>query len=1666
MADNRDLREEMGQSPFQQLGAPAEDTLEWSPFKVAAQHVSGKRRRWYRPSAAERARWEKDANQRKLARQKLEELTALQLRTVKEGGVAAEVPIAILNEYYGRGLITAEERDHYRTLALSHQLSDGTRESQVYVMHLVEEGLIPTPVAAKALGLKPQEYSMRAASELQRGGQEMRAATIEEQGIPTIGAGPDETPTSRSLSSIISAHRNGKISLSRAYAQVRELALSQGQTQQAWAALTLNAGLPANTIPTAPSVEADIIGSFKHYARRVGQIGGALLALPEQLVLRSRAGTLTWKDVLDATDVALRGGTLQESILEKRIRELPKNPSKSELAAAILMGVGGDLFQDPLSLGWGVTRVPAQGGAMLGAIEKAVGSVGRDLSLGDRAVSGMRTFLQRVVPDLDTVAFAAGRTPGDIAFLSKRLSRIAMRDGLNRADALAAADQVIGKTQQLIRTQWRVGGQPFNLGALVRRPPTRNIEEAVRTEAKKVVERATDWVEKKLPEGELRYGPEFAELEGPLRAEAWEAGVHPPELAQVRTNRYIAERLIDLSKRHGGPLRAFADNVNKFISARGTVPQEDMAALQMMMGKYKNREMLFQAMLTQPVSDLEKAERELVGRYLGWYPRKVTSQEFAEHTGLEIGEVWQIPDAKRLELTLRSTGEYTGREQIAKILREARAPVTPQEAAKVVEEAVPPSAAREAATAAPAASAGPAPLQVISGTPDEVAAAARGEEAAAKALEIPPATPPSTSELLTQRIDLEALPPKARRIMETGDELANRYVWARQHLEANGMSLGDKGIGYLTHLAPKEQVSRTVPGSDPWFMKAATFEHPTLAEWMRAAFPDRDIPAFMTDPLELGKTYGKGMAWGELFRDLGDFASTYGVNAKGIDPNAAKVLGYTPIMTTRAGVDLGAWEAITHPSVVGALKQNLLPEGVSDWLGRQLTPDNPIIAGVKHAMRAPRMSVLNSLTFLNAQVPDQVASLLLSRGAEIGKYAPGLRVTLHAMTADAMDAASAVAPHGALMDLKYGLFRGGVGIMDNLDEAVFRPMRENVLMDGMARAFRQHDIPDQRVRDVLTELKEGGILGQGYAGYLARSEGLMGAVESGFDKLIDNTLGWGVRLGGEFEDIARGSHYAAMRFSGLSPVDAFRRTFEGFPAYGPEFQSPLGQKLLRPLMYFSTYFMQRSSQVGIGIANRPALGYALYHMPHLWREAVLTPTQQAMFETEANPYALQPQFVPWKWDWWPYSNVPDTPALQKIKEATIPTIAMRFPPLEIIGDAARLLGIGNQGDSPVQAFYNSLHPWFRAAGYAFKGDWQRAARTAFPLTSRVLSLMNVGEPPTSASVYGLFKQAGIPATQEHPPDPAIATGLKQLRDFENLTASTTGFLVRPVFLPQIARDMTMHDFDRVNGVRLSLDKPPLIPQGRQLLDVKKGAAAEGVYPLPTEKQVQAWVASGQSLNQMLATGKERAWEVLTGTPEQQATVPDLTLEDWKKAMREGKPQPISPTALGELNKQRLEWKQPAITLEQARMLQEKQVPMSLPAIRKAMSGEIPAESGYCARWLQQTLWGHSGEGNAIQMGPAMVRHGWTPVEDGVPKPGDVQISTEYGSDPNGHIGFVGKNPKTGELGLLSNYEGNVGFIPLRGGQLYRPPTTNALDILSQYPMPLPPMEEAKSDEQP
>jgi len=1501
-----------------------------------------------RPQPKRRAKPEAVAKleqaERKSARQELERLTALILRPIGEGGISAEIALGAANGFYGKGLITAQELGHYRRLALKNQLSDGRREDQLYVLQLAEEGLVPPPVAAKALGIKPQEVSMRAAQPL--------------------------SETEKAVEGILSAHREGKIGLGRAYAQVHELALTPWETQQANTILTLDAGLPANATPTARPIEASVLANLKYLGSRLLHVGGAVLALPEQLWLKSRAGPLTAEDVLDLSYTALRGGTREEMFTEKRIAALPKNASLMQMAVAMGTGMLEDSVNDPVFLAsFLVGYTPVAGAKAASLMRAAAIRVGQQFGLEESVAARMGTFLAQRTAKMDVVAFGAGRSPGEIATVRRGLHNILRRNGVEKSIARKIEDAVIGRAQASVRKQWRIAGQPI-YGNLVRRPAVRNIEDTIRANAVSRVERAISWVEKNVPAGELRPSPQYDPLGGALRAEAWEAGVHPQALAEIRLDRLVGERLRDLAEAEKTPLRSLGNHLKQFFTVRGTVPQEDMAALQVIVGKHTNQAHLFEAMLTQPVAKMAKGDRELVGRYLGWYPRKVTSPEFSELTGIAVGDIWQIPDAKRLELVLRATNEYTGEAQIEAALRGGK------------------------------------------------------------------------SAFLSRRVDLTLLPPKAQQILKTGDELAARYEWALGRMRQEGMDLGDKGVGYLTHLAPREGVARQLPGGDPWFAREATFEHPTLAEWMRAADPKaKNIPPFITDPLVLGRAYGRGMAWGTLLKDLTEYSATYGFPAKGIRPEAAELLGYTPILTKRAGIDLGAWEAVAKPHVVKALKEHLLPEGVSDYLGMQLTPDHPLLRTARHLMRAPRMSVLNSLSFLNAQVPDQMASMIISGFADTEKYLPGLRLALRAMSADVGDALSAVAPHGALQDLKCGLMRGGVGFIDIMDEKLFAPLRNNVIAASIGRAMGRRPTNPALSAAILRELTEGNILGQGYAMSLARHpEPLVGPL----DKLLDNTIGWGVRIGGAFEDVSRGAHYAAKRLSGWSPTDTARSTFAGYPAYGREYQAPF-LRYAGQVQYFLTYTAQRSTQVPAKILERPVFGYALYHYPQLWREAVLTPTQKQMFESSGNPQRMQPQYLPWRWDWWPYSNVPSSPTLDKIKEASIPTLAIRFPMLEILGDMSRLLGIGNPGATTAQAIGRAMHPWIRATGQLMRGDWEGAWKTASPLTQRVLKLGQVGKPVPAERIERLLRNAGLPSSQKEPPRPEDVEALKFLEDFSFATGQATGLLTRTVYLPRVLRDMSMPELDELNQLRRSEGKPPLPPQTRQANQLREAAQKAGVYPAPTLSQAREWVAQGHGLQEMLAIGQERWRRSLP----RDTRVPAGTEREKR----------VDETAawLAKVNERRAQWKLEPIEPWQMEILANRRVPTTTVALQRALRGDFPADPGYCSRWLQLNLSGTAGHGDANELGPWLETQGLHPTSD-PPRVGDILISPEYGSDPAGHIGFVAKDPETGTLRLYSNYEGKVGFIDLRGGTVYRAPQTSVLDLVSRFPLPLPPME--------
>jgi hypothetical protein len=188
----------------------------------------------------------------------------------------------------------------------------------------------------------------------------------------------------------------------------------------------------------------------------------------------------------------------------------------------------------------------------------------------------------------------------------------------------------------------------------------------------------------------------------------------------------------------------------------------------------------------------------------------------------------------------------------------------------------------------------------------------------------------------------------------------------------------------------------------------------------------------------------------------------------------------------------------------------------------------------------------------------------------------------------------------------------------------------------------------------------------------------------------------------------------------------------------------------------------------------------------------------------------------------------------------------------------------------------------------------------------------------------------------------------------------------------------------------------------------------------------------------------------------------MNLSQWQEANRKSRAAgmegiPLTPTALLDINKSRIARKLDPLTLAQAQEMQAKQIPMSAHALVLGAKGTYPAEPDMCSRWVQLNLHGKSGDGNGLQLAGSLVdKYGWSDLPEGEePKAGDVLSSAAYGTNPNGHTGFVAFDPTEKRLRLLSNYEGRVGFIDLRPGRYVRPPSMSRLDYELQYPGPLP-----------
>lgn len=1403
-------------------------------------------------------------------------------------------------------------------------------------------------------------------------------------------------PTAQALEDAAAKVRDGSMNLGAFYQKVLHSELSPEGQQRLLTMGTLAAGLPAASTPVADPVERTVQSALTPLA---------MLSVPGQIIdslALGRAGGLTWNKLKLITAEATRGRIVVNPIGE-RMAALSEDATPNQKLGAAALGFVETIATDPLSyLGIGVEWAPALAKAGRAASARGVAVGARRLGLAPEIANDLKAAVAEVLPNIDVLAFSKGSAPGDVDKMGEAVVDVLLRwrgvDGARpapgaivrageRAASVTAREQatedakiIISEVQQRLRPQMRLWGRE---GAPLRTPPFRDIREVVQQRAERVLNLAMKRADRALPNEQatafLAQG-----LDVPLE-----------ELSLVQRETEMARQLSLMAGKQG---TGMLPTLRRWFSPMGNTPSDLYAPLQIHLTTYEHNVGRFTTLLNTPLRGLSDDEVQTVARIIGMEPRTVKTEAFAHAFGVPVGEVAGVNARDRLKYLLMATGEYKDDAQVERMLRynyEGIADHSP-----FIERRL-----SGKTGAAPSAEAIAEPLPV-------------GYE---------------------REIVVDALPPKAKRLWTASRETMAGYKQARDMLVEAGYELGDEGLPYI----PRRTMGGAEVGADvatpqvagrPFFMHEATTENPVWSQWMSAA-GYKFAPQYTLDLRATGRAYGMGMAQSLLVKDLKGFAETYGM--RGMDQSLAAAMGWRPLTMENRVTDIDAI-LNARPEFLPAFRETMLPYGVTDYINHQLAGAPKWIAQANRFLTPMRLAVLNSVVFPVSQLPDQVANIGLGTLAGLEKMPAGSRIVTRALMADLLEAAEASAPRGVVERLRLGLTQGGVGLHDAIDEKLFEPLARNSTIGAVMHYLDLAGADPELKSQIAHELVHTDLRGLGPGGWLRDME--VGKIP---DEVLRNTLGWGVRVGGAFEDFAMMSRYASLRLSGMSSTDAYRQLFRGFVHYGRAAQSPVDEAM-RVLFFFFTYLRQRSGQVIRALSDRPFLSYLMLRGPDAWAGGILTPEQKQLWDSRPDAEKIQLQRFPSRWDLPPFSwYADDVP--ENIKNSTIPSVSVRLAGWETFGDLGRMAGIGgtSQGE-PLHTLFQNLHPLLQAAGYASIGNWRKAGDTLkATIPGRDLwELYHPGQ-PDAREIQSLYRRAGISLTQGKPADPTVTDSLIRLDNIRRQLRWNSGTLTQFSFIPHIAKTQTAEQRDDWNDIRAAAGKPRVAYSDKQVAEIADRVIALGL-PKPTAADINAYIAAGNRGSDYLAD----LTLTLTRRREQ-----EIGLEDWKKSYESGEDVPFTSRALAEHNAIRAARKLPPMSLEQAETMRQQMIPATTYGMVRMGRNQIDMQPGYCARALANAL-GHSQAGcDAWQMGPTLEAWGFHRVED-APRPGDILLYPK-----RNHVGFAAMNPATNELSLLSNSSavpGRASFMPVGDDfEVYRPSEISRLEYELQHPDVLP-----------
>lgn len=588
-------------------------------------------------------------------------------------------------------------------------------------------------------------------------------------------------------------------------------------------------------------------------------------------------------------------------------------------------------------------------------------------------------------------------------------------------------------------------------------------------------------------------------------------------------------------------------------------------------------------------------------------------------------------------------------------------------------------------------------------------------------------------------VDLAKLPPLTRRIVTAGEEhrRAMRQMYGVvqdeiSRLQQLGMDvdfMGDLGTNYLHKMLLAG--SRTPFGkADQAILHESFYRTPIEAAALRQLIDDPkmiqvfntpefrglvsldDVPIFAVDMEATNRAYARQMANIRMAGDIREMTLKYGVQTKGTPADVA--LGYS---------------GLSRPYFPDLELE--LPVAVTEYLDHIGAIFHPEQSRWRQALSYPRRDALMSLTWILANVIDQLPSAALSGIATPKGYVQGMGIAARALAYDVARLSEISVPRtfferartSIARRLMHGMKMGGID--DDMASKIIREVTEGegvqALGTGLMRQLTR-EAPGVAKRGILSDtalLKK--------LPPAARRATVAG--EEFAERLFSNTIGLGVRAGSVMEDFARLTQYAAMRIDGLSPAAATSQLYKGWVNYNKAAQAVIDE-WGRNFTFFYTYQRQRIPQYGAALTTRPWLMYIPSKAKDVHTRSIANKQQRAVFRWGAPEHMkANPDNQLASWDEYPFSYIMDEMNLtpeerQDIKQNVMCVIRPRWSMRETMGDINDLVAFHKlmEGEIPqprvIQALQRRMAPPLQAYAYLEQDRFQDAMRAMSPSLSK------------------------------------------------------------------------------------------------------------------------------------------------------------------------------------------------------------------------------------------------------------------------------------------------------------------------------------------------------------